>query len=215
MPVIFETKLDGSSGTRYFHISLVRFYLDQAYKNAEGAKTEGDENNYLAFCISGIMFSAMSLEAFANEVSEDIVPKEEINDFIHLRKRYRKNKGESSVSAKYRILFKMKHDHDLESDIEDKIGELISLRNNLVHYKITELSGKYIMPSVTNIQCSDGMIVSSIDFMVQPERVEPPFIQKINSESVVTSFNTALSVIKKWGALLGEPDSVPGLEEIA
>jgi hypothetical protein len=215
MPILYEAKLDGSNAVRYFHFSLVRFYLDQAHENAKKSQEESQGTKLLGFCVSGIMFSAMALEAFANEVSEDIVPKDELNDFIHLRKSYRKQNGESSIGAKYRILFQIKHDYALEKELEDEINDLATMRNNLVHYKLTELSGKFIMPPVKQTQCGDGQIMSTIDFTVQPERIEPPFIQKVSSSAAVRSFNTALSVIKKWGMLLGVKDNVPGLEEIA
>lgn len=215
MPTIYEAKFDGSNAIRHFHISLLRFYLDQAHEHAIKTKEESIEGNLLAHCVSGIMFSAMAIEAFVNEVSEDIIPKEELNDFIHLRKKYKKNKDESSVLAKNRIIFGIKHCHALDDNMKVRMGELISMRNNLVHYKLSELSGKYIMPPAKNTPLADGRFMSTIDFMVQPERIEPPFIQKVNSRAAITSFNTALSVVNKWGELLGVEDYVPGLEEIA
>ncbi|WP_223423562.1 hypothetical protein [Alcanivorax limicola] len=104
MPVIYEGRTDGSNGVRYVHISLVRFYLDQAHENALSAKLEHQDGIVLSTSIVGILFSAMSIEAFVNEICEDIIHADEINDFIHLRKKYKKINGESSVGAKVRIL---------------------------------------------------------------------------------------------------------------
>lgn len=215
MPTIYEAKFDGSNAIRYFHFSLVRFYLDQAYKNAIKSKEEDLGDDLLVHCVSGIMLSSMALEAFANEISEDVIPKQELNDFIRLRKAYKKNKDESSMLAKIRILFNKKHDHDLAKEMADRINELISVRNNLVHYKLSELSGRYIMPPPKKTPLGDGRFMSTIDFMVQPERIEPPFIQKVNSDASIKGFNTVLSVINKWGVLSGVEDCVPGLDEIA
>ena len=87
MPTIYETKFDGSNGVRYFHISLVRLYLDQAHKHAMDANFAENENP-LTSSITAIVFSAMAIEAFINQVSEDVLDKEELNKFFHLRKPY-------------------------------------------------------------------------------------------------------------------------------
>lgn len=214
MPTIYEAKFDGSNGVRYFHISLVRLYLDQAYKYALEVKRNGDEN-MLASAITAIVFSAMALEAFINEVSEDVIDKEELNQFIRFKRPYKMEGGEGSVCAKYRIIFEKKFNHVLEEEVKKSIKALIELRNNLVHYKLTELAGKFIMPPVKHTPTGDGGIMSTLDFMVKPERVEPPFISKVHPKAAVNSFNTALFVINKWGEMLGAKDYVPGLEEIA
>lgn len=213
MPTIYETKLDGSRGVRYFHISLVRLYLDQAHKNAIEASVAENENPLFS-CITAIVFSAMALEAFINEVSEDVIDKDELNRFIHLKKPYQIKGKEGSVCAKYRILFEKSFNHELEEEIKNSIRALIELRNNLVHYKLTELAGKFIMPPVKHTPTGDGGMMSTIDFMVEPERVEPPFLSKVNSVAAVEGFNTAYSVINKWGTMLGAEDYVPGLEKI-
>ncbi|MEW7995293.1 MAG: hypothetical protein AB2652_11195 [Candidatus Thiodiazotropha endolucinida] len=214
MPTIFEAKMDGSNAIRYFHISMVRFYLDQAYENCSKAKEDCQEGLLLASSVTGIVFSAMSIESFVNEVCEDVIPKEELKDFIHLRRSYRKEKGESSVAAKVRILFKLKFDQDVPEIIMAGIEETISLRNNLVHYKLSEMAGKYILPPVAKTPTSDGQFMHTIDFTVKPERVEPPFIQKVSGLAAASCFNSALSLINEWGSLHGEKDSIPGLQKI-
>lgn len=157
----------------------------------------------------------MSIEAFVNEMSEEIIPKEELKDFIYLRKAYRKNKNESSVAAKARIIFEKKLNETLNEELLKGIEEVISLRNNLVHYKLSELAEKYIMPPVESIPTEDGKHMTMLDFTTQPERVEPPFIQKVSGIAAANCFNSALSLINEWGILHGEEDNVPGLEKIA
>jgi hypothetical protein len=214
MPTIYEAKFDGSNGVRYFHIPLVRLYLDQAHKNAMDANiTEND--NPLASSITAIVFSAMAIEAFINQVSEDVIDKEELNKFFHLRKPYQIKDKEGSICAKYRILFEKRFNYELEEEVKSSIRSLIELRNNLVHYKLTELSGKFIMPPVKHTPTGDGGMMSTIDFMVEPERVEPPFLTKVNSAAAVEGFNTAYSAVSRWGAMLGVEDYVPGLQRIA
>lgn len=56
--------------------------------------------------------------------------------------------------------------------------------------------------------------MTTIDFMIEPESYEPPFIQKVSGNASAKCFNTSLSVIKKWGVFLGEHNYVPGLDEI-
>ncbi|TLM77188.1 hypothetical protein ACONUD_11985 [Microbulbifer harenosus] len=215
MPTIFEAKMDGSNAVRYFHISMVRFYLDQAYENCLKAKEDCQEGLLLASSVIGIVFSAMSIESFVNEICEDVVSKEDLKDFIHLRKSFRKEKGESSVAAKLRILFNMKFNQNLPDELRVGMEEVISLRNNLVHYKLSEMAGKYILPPVTTTPTSDGQYMHTIDFTVKPERVEPPFIQKVSGSAAANCFNSALALINEWGKLHGEMDSVPGMQKIA
>ena len=214
MPTIYEAKFDGSNGVRYFHISLVRLYLDQAHKNAKEAGSTENENS-LASSIASIVFSSMALEAFINEVSEDVIDKEELNKFLRLKKPYQITDKEGAVCAKYRILFDKRFNYELDEEVNTSIKSLIELRNNLIHYKLTELSGKFIMPPVKHMPTGDGGMMSTIDFMVEPERIEPPFLSKVNPAAAVEGFNTAYSVINKWGTMLGVEDYVPGLEKIA
>ena len=156
------------------------------------------------------------MEAFVNEICEDIIPTDEISDFIHLRKKYKKTSGESSVSAKVRILFASKFDQEVPDDIRAGIEETVSLRNNLSHYKLSELAAKLIMPAVVETPSPNGgLSMYSIDFTAQPERVEPPFVQKVTGHAAVKCFNSALHLINYWGQLHGEDDSVPGLGVIA
>lgn len=216
MPIVYEGTTDGSSGVRYVHISLVRFYLDQAYENALKAKLEHEDGALLSESIVGILFSAMSIEAFVNEICEDIIPRHEIDDFIHLRKKYKKVYGESSIGAKVRILFELKFDQVVPDEIKAGIEETVSLRNNLSHYKLSELAAKLIMPAVVETPCPDGGLSKfTVDLMAEPERVDPPFVQRVTGHAAVKCFNSALHLINYWGQLHGQGDNVPGLSVIA
>lgn len=214
MPVLFESKLDGSNAIRYFHYSLIRLYLDQAHEHALKAR-DGDRDHLLASSIITIMFSAMSLEAFANEISEDLIPNEEVNDFVRLRKAYKQKEQESSLVAKLRILFERKHKEALSAEQINNIEALVTLRNNLVHYKLSELAGKYILPPPKQTRLGDNLSMVTLDFTQTPERVEPPFINLVNDGAALRSFNTALNIINTWGRLSGELDNVPGLQTLS
>lgn len=214
MPTVYEASFDGSDTVRYFHISLVRLYLNQAHDNAI-ASISADPDNELVTSITSVMFSAMALEAFVNEVSEDVIEKGALNNFIRLKSPYKMKKGEGSICAKLRIIFDKKFNHELEAQLNEQIIELANYRNSLVHYKLSDTAGKVIMPPVKHTQLEDGKVMSTIDFMVEPKKIEPPLVNKINSKSAVSGFNTALSVILKWGKLSGIDDCVPGLSRIA
>ena len=215
MPTVYEAKIDGRNAIRYFHISLIRFYLDQAYEHAIKSKEDDKEGRLLASSIIAIMFSAMALEAFANEISEDLIPKEELNDFTRLRKAYKQREQESSLAAKLRILFEREHNQPIREAQLSDIEKLVLLRNNLVHYKLSELAGKYILPPAKQTKLGNGQFMTTLDFMMEPERVEPPFIQQVSGDAAVSCFNIALLIINSWGTLSGELDNVPGLEIIA
>lgn len=213
MPTVFEANFDGSDTVRCFHISLVRLYLDQANENARASISSGADAE-LVRSITAIMFSAMALEAFVNEVSEDVIENNEMDNFVRLKKPFKIQKNEGSICAKLRIIFERKYKYELEDEYTDRIIELANYRNSLVHYKLTDTAGKIILPPVTHTKLDDGRTMSTIDFMAKPKRIEPPFIYRINSKSAVSAFNAALTVILLWGNLSGIEDSVPGLSVI-
>ncbi|GAB1258690.1 hypothetical protein [Aurantivibrio plasticivorans] len=111
-------------------------------------------------------------------------------------------------------MFDKKFNYKLEKQLTQHIIKLANYRNNLVHYKLSDTAGKLIMPPIKHTQLEDGGAISTIDFMAKPKRFEPPFVNSINSKSAVSGFNTALSVILKWGKLSGVDDCIPGLSII-
>tara|TARA_R110001592_G_scaffold232050_1_gene489338 strand:+ start:27973 stop:28311 length:339 start_codon:yes stop_codon:yes gene_type:complete len=112
-------------------------------------------------------------------------------------------------------MFKTKFECELPNEIKQKVEKLISLRNNLAHYKLTDLAGKFIMPPATTMPVEGGGFMTTLDFTQQPERIEPPFIQSVTGHAAAESFNCALEVINMWGRMQEIDDSVPGLEPIA
>lgn len=206
MPTIYKAKADGSNAVRYIQHSLVRMYLDMAnFHSLESIKLH-EEGRLYSFSVIGIVFSAMSLEAFLNEISEDIIPDTESNDFNYSRGSYKTKKKESSIGSKCRHLFKIKHDYHMEEQTVEDIERLVDLRNSLVHYKPTEMSTKLILPPARN-----GTGMFTVDFTAEPVRVEPPLIQKITGDMPARCFNTSLTVIRKWGELSNIDDIAPDL----
>jgi len=214
VPVLYEARFDGSEAIRHYHVSIIRFYLDQAYEYSAQAKRDDEEGVLLASSVIGLMFSVMALEAFINEVAEDVFHEKELVDFTRLRRGYRCLAGESTVMAKLRILFDRRHGVAVNEELMTSIGYAISLRNNLTHYKLSELSGKHVLPPPGKVDGSDGEFMHVVDLTVEPETVIPPFIEKVTGGAAADAFNAVLNVIKEWGKLQGVIDSVPGLDRI-
>ena len=214
MPTVYERKMDGSNSVRYIQHSLIRFYLDEAYKSATKAKKKCQKGVLQGSSIIGIMFSVMAVEAFINEISEDLIEPERLNEFMFLRKTFKKVKGESSIISKLKIIFEIKFSQPLKKELVDDVKLSVEFRNNLVHYKLSELGEIHVMPPIKTVIAEDGSAMSCIDFTVKPERIEPPFISKINGKTAASCFNSVLATINYWGHLMGVNDNVPGLKKI-
>jgi len=200
MPIVFSMKLDGSNAIRKQHYPIVMFYLSHAYFSA--FKSVRAKSNEKAFNESmlAIIFSAMCLESFVNERAENVVSSEEIDDFLHLRKKYIKNKGEHAVVVKLTRIFNLAHAQTLPSDLIDDCIALFELRNSLVHYKLEETAMKIMLPPA---KIEDNAL--TIDFMQQPIAIEAPLIAKINPLNASKGYNAARKVIQLWNNAVGAP----------
>ena len=214
MPTIFEAKA-GENSIQYFHYSMVRFYLDQSFEYAIKAKEGHIENTLQANTIIAIVFAAMALEAFVNEIADGLIDKEELDHFIRLRKGYHKPAGVSSLVYKINIVIEKTNGSSLSPELNKRVENLVDLRNNMSHYKMSELTGKRILPPMRKTTLPNGEAFTTIDFMVEPIQVLPPFIAKVTAKAAVESFNTALAVLGYWGKARGVENVVPGLQEIA
>ena len=198
MPTIFKANFDGSESIRYFHVSIVNFYLDSALNFAKIAIRKANENSQLRRTICAISFSAMTLEAFISEISEDLIQSTDKYSFDRAQKKFRKPLGQSSVAYKYQVLVKMKYGKEVPTDVIFGIEKLVSIRNMLVHYKLSDTAGKYIMPAPTQMPLEDGSIMFSIDLTSAPVKIEPPFLQSVTAEAAVESYNAVLKALKLW-----------------
>jgi hypothetical protein len=96
MPTVFETKFDRSNAMRYFHVSIANFYLNAGLSYAKKAQEAAENDVPLRRAICAITFSAMTLEAFIDERSEDEIPSSD-----RMRRKYEKPSGLSSVYRYY------------------------------------------------------------------------------------------------------------------
>lgn len=204
MPTVFETRFDGSNAIRYFHVPIANFYLNSSLSYAQKAQEFSQDDEQLRRIICAITFSAMTLEAFINERSDDVIPSADKNTFDRTQKPYKKSKGQSSVAYKYQCLVKLKYELETPPDILNGIEDLIATRNMLVHYKPIDTAGKYIMPPPAKTPISDGNMMLTIDFMQKPVRIEPPFLQKLTASTAAEAYNSVIRALRYWHELSGD-----------
>lgn len=197
MVTIFEGSIDGDC-VRYEHHSLVLFYLDQAERYADVALKNHADGRLQSDSIVAIVFAAMCIEAFVNETAEGIFRKEDLGDFSFLRGKFKKRGKSSSLNKKLVVIFWEAFQLDIPRSILDSVEELVRLRNNLVHYKLTDTATKIIYPPLAQAKTSDGRLMTSVDFNQKPKRVIPPFVQTITGDAAKRSLNTAISVLELW-----------------
>jgi len=202
MPIVFETRFDGSDAVRYFQVSLVGFYLDSSRQHALRCLSETEENNQLRESISAVSFASMTIEALINESAEDLVPEVERRPFDKGYSPFNRPKGQTLVAFKYVMLVEKYKNEEVPEDIKDSIAWLIELRNKLVHYKPTDTAGKIILPPPVETITPHG-VMKTIDFMAEPKRIEPPLVAELNTESAVRAYNTARSTALHWTSING------------
>lgn len=212
MPVVFEANSDGTNSRWYKHHSLVRFYLDQAYTFSLKARDEHFEGAMMASSIIGILFSAMSLEAFCNETAEDIISEHELNDFQFCRGRFKARN--SSAVSKLDYLFSETFEKGLPVQLKQKATNIFSIRNNLSHYKLSEMATVYEGPTIGN-RSENPKSPLIVDFEAEVKKTNPALVERITGVAAVESFNTALDIITEWGKRKGLDDNVPGLSTIS
>ena len=197
MVTVYEGNIEEDS-VRYEHHSLVLFYLEQSERYAKSALENHEEGRLQSDSISAIIFAGMTIEAFINEVAENLFPKEQLNDFSFLRGEYKKKGRSSSITKKLVILFQNKFKINLPSHLSASVEELIELRNNLVHYKLSDTATKIIYPPMKQTELSNGETMITLDFMQKPKTIIPPFVQRVTGNAAKKSFDTAINVIEFW-----------------
>jgi hypothetical protein len=206
MVTIFEGSIDDEC-IRYEHHSLVLFYLDQAERYADDALKNHAEGRLQSDSIVAIVFAAMCIEAFVNETAEGVFRKEDLDDFSFLRGKLKKRGKSSSLTKKLVLIFQETFRVVPPRSILDSVEELVRLRNNLIHYKLTDTATKIIYPPLAQTETSDGQKMTTVDFVQEPKKVIPPFVQTVTGSAAKRSVNTAISVLDLWN------DNVKGKKE--
>lgn len=208
MPTIFEAKMDGSEAIRYFHFPLTGFYLGIARRNAQVALTATDEQDAMRGTFIAITFAAMCVEAFCNERAEDVIQISELTEFNNLSKRFSGQPLKSSVVAKAAILLVEKKYVALPTDVLQALERLFYLRNKLVHYKLSETAGKYVLPPLRSMPVAGGGAMWSIDFTQKPTKTIPPLLQEITPQAAKAGHNAAFDLIHHWLQSAGSPEEM-------
>lgn len=177
---------------------------------SQKALSEHKDGTVYPSTIMGIVFSAMAVEAFCNELAEIFVEERDLKDFIFNRGRYRPEKGDSGTVFKLRYLFNEK-DNIFPNELAAKTNDLFDIRNNLVHYKFSDTAAEYEALSPKGGNVPDGVIV--IDFEAPLEKIKPAFVERLTGRTATECFNTAFEVLESWGRLEGVANAT-GLEKI-
>lgn len=208
MPTIFSAKLDGSEAVRYAHVSLVAFYLRQCREKAVAAAALSPCEEQFAQSLLTVILAALCLEALANEAGENSLPSEELKDFLMSRRKHRMPDGLGSVAWKLMTVFERKWSHALARDCSLilEIEALFDVRNELVHYKLGDSAAKTYLPPPARIADEEtGTVMTVIDFIQKPIRIEPPLVARVNAKVAARAYDTALSVIRLWNEKAGAP----------
>ncbi|MCR8923419.1 hypothetical protein NO559_11585 [Dasania sp. GY-MA-18] len=197
MVTIFEGSVNNNC-VRYEHHSLVMFYLDQAQSYADVALKAHSDGTLQSDSIVAIIFSAMCVEAFVNETAEGLFRKEDLDDFSFLRGQFKKRGKSSSLVKKLALIFWQAFQIDAPRSLLDSVEELVKLRNNLVHYKLTDTATKFVYPPLVQRESSGGEMMTVVEFVQEPKAVIAPFVQAVTGSAAKRSLDAAISVLDFW-----------------
>jgi hypothetical protein len=172
-------------------------YLHFAHRQASSLITESDMDKFYRG-VSVILFSALALEAGANEIIE-LGHLSENEKALHSNlKAGNKPKFSSQVTQKWYLLFQAKDSGKLpaEDATFKGIDSLFELRNKLAHFSMEKSATKVSLPLGQQVQGEDGMgnqVIASVPFtpgnLFEEISVTPPGIY----------YEWARNVFVKWG----------------
>lgn len=214
MPTVYQSKMDGSEAVRYFHVNLTGLYLGISRRNIEAALTAAESDDGLRGSVVGITFAVMALEAFANELAEDVIPEKERKEFERLDGRFKSAARIPKALLRYTRLLEEKGFGPLPDALASALSGAIALRNKLVHYRLHDTAGKAYYPTPRRTPTRDGGGMISINFMERPTHFEAPFVSEVTPTASAKSYNAALDVIAYWFAKEGRPDLLQGFSRM-
>lgn len=208
MPVVLEGSLGGGS-VRYRPIPLVGLCLRSARRSTEAALAVPVVNKKLEerieLAILAVVWSALALEAGANQFAEDVLPKNNLDDFMWCRKSFSKPPRVSQTVWKWHKLFieGPKVDISLSDPLFVAAEYLVQARNRLSHYRLKDTSQKIYYPPVHVPEAQDGKLYFvSFDVWradMEPDKVEPSLVEKeLLADKPKEHFGAAWNVFHKW-----------------
>jgi hypothetical protein len=144
-----------------------------------------------------VIFAALCLEGFVNEMGENMLPSSDLQDFLMSRRKYQKPEGIGSVSWKLITAFDKQWSHGLLPDdpLVRDVESLFEMRNALVHYKLGESAAKsYLPPPARVANEATGEVMTVFDFIQRPTRVDEPLVNRVNPGAATRAYNAALRV---------------------
>ncbi|PTY38431.1 hypothetical protein BGP77_12020 [Saccharospirillum sp. MSK14-1] len=197
MALIFEGNANSDS-IFFKHHSLVTFYLVQAERYADISVNNHTDGVLQSDSIVAIVFASMCIEAFVNEMAEDLFKNTDLEDFSFLRNRFKKSGKSSSLTKKVALIFQEAFDIKVKQSLLSSVEDLVRLRNKLIHYKLTDTATRFILPPLSQTEGEDGQRMSTVDFSKTPKKIIPPFVQTVTGEAADRSARAAKSVLSFW-----------------
>ena len=178
--------------TRYLRAPLAGWYLKRAHHYAVSSQKEesrdssSEHEHAFEQAFLAIVYSALALEAFANQIAEDIVPEEKLEAFIWTRKPFARHKRLSAPASKWVHLLGLvgrKTAHN-ERHIRNA-DQVVRARNAFVHYEPRESSAKIITdvePLLESEKVGEEMKIDINVYMpftaVQGSKLVPSLVEK-------------------------------------
>lgn len=210
MSIVMQGKGDGPT-IHFRRIQLTGLYLKSARKAAVAslALSSTDENidERVELGILVVIWSALALEAGANQFAEDVFANRNLDDFDKCKKEFHKPAKISNVAWKWHKLFVEgpKKPMELSDPVIVAVERLMQLRHRLSHYRPQDASQKlYFQPS-TPIKQPDGMIYREMwNANMKPYTIEPSLVEKeLVANKSRENFLAARNTFSSWEAAYG------------
>lgn len=205
MPVIFEGSGLGPT-TRYERLPLTGLYLRSARESAESALAMplayDDVEQRIKLSTLAVLWSALALEAGANQLAEDLLPASAFDDFDQCRGSFKRPAKVSRTIWKWHQLFAKgpRVEIPLADPLMVAAAALVQTRNQLSHYQPLRSSRKVHYQPPPPVRGPDGMYhVVMWDVNMEPARVEPSLVEdELLGDQPRTHFLAAWNIFWKW-----------------
>lgn len=214
MPTIFRGRLNGDPAQRIHYFPLAGFYCASAYQYAISAKEKLDPNDIVRDVVVSITFSAMAIEALANETAECVLGNG-FEDFVKRRGIYAKKNSGSEILHKHKVLLAHRGHQEVAVELADRVERLVSVRNSLVHYKLGESARKSVIRAMTEVEEGDAALRWSVNFLSKPESVEPGLVDRLSPRLAAECYNTAYDLFCFWNSAEKVEDGMAGFSRVS
>ncbi len=151
--------------------------------------------------VLGLVYSAMSVEAYANEIAEELIPYKDLSDFDFCRGDYEPPKKFGRVSRpawKWKLLFeRVGRPIDLSDPLLIGVERVANDRNSLVHYQMSKSATTIVHKPPRE---ENGMWVMW-EAGAEPERVVESRVPKLlQAESAAGAERAIEDLLTGWRA---------------